>query len=58
MSMEAASIAQHCQTLRLGAIGAQFASLAEEAKQTESLPSPLPRSAAPGRGRGAGTALD
>ena len=31
MSMEAASIAQHCQTLRLGAIGAQFASLAEEA---------------------------
>ena len=33
MSMEAASIAQHCQTLRLGAIGSQFASLAEEAKQ-------------------------
>src|ERR1035438_5335918 len=33
MSMEAASIAQHCQTLRLGAIGAQFASLAEEARQ-------------------------
>src|ERR1700686_4849648 len=33
MSMEAASIAQHCQTLRLGAIGAQFASLAEEASK-------------------------
>ena len=33
MSMEAASIAQHCQTLRLAAIGAQFASLAEEASQ-------------------------
>lgn len=33
MSMETASIAQHCQTLRLGAIGAQFASLAEEARQ-------------------------
>jgi DNA replication protein DnaC len=33
MSMEAASIAQHCQTLRLGAIGAQFAALAEEARQ-------------------------
>jgi len=33
MSMEAASIAQHCQTLRLAAIGAQFASLAEEARQ-------------------------
>src|SRR6202051_527289 len=33
MSMEAASIAQRCQTLRLGAIGAQFASLAEEARQ-------------------------
>jgi|ERR1035437_1431977 hypothetical protein len=27
MSMEAASITQHCQTLRLGAIGAQFAAL-------------------------------
>src|SRR6202051_2169660 len=33
MSMEAASIAQHCQALRLGAIGAQFASLADEARQ-------------------------
>src|ERR1035437_1775544 len=33
MSMEAASITQHCQTLRLGAIGAQFAALAEEARQ-------------------------
>ncbi|HEY6351864.1 MAG TPA: ATP-binding protein [Candidatus Angelobacter sp.] len=33
MSMEAASIAQHCQALRLGAIGAQFASLAEAARQ-------------------------
>ena len=33
MSMEAASIAQHCQTLRLGAICAQFAALADEAKQ-------------------------
>src|ERR1700690_3022384 len=33
MSMESASIVQHCQTLRLGAIGAQFASLAEEARQ-------------------------
>jgi len=33
MSMEAASIAQHCKTLRLGAIGVQFASLAEEARQ-------------------------
>src|SRR5450759_1930400 len=31
--METASITQHCQTLRLGAIGAQFASLAEEARQ-------------------------
>src|SRR5450756_132756 len=33
MSMAAASIAQHCQTLRLAAIGSQFASLAEEASQ-------------------------
>ena len=33
MSMEAASIAQHCQSLRMGAIGAQFATLAEEARQ-------------------------
>src|ERR1019366_6580472 len=33
MSMEAASITQHCQTLRLAAIGTQFASLAEEASQ-------------------------
>ena len=33
MSMEAASITQHCQALRLGAIGTQFASLAEEARQ-------------------------
>src|ERR1035441_10057912 len=33
MSMEAASIAQHCQTLRLGAIATQFLSLAEEASQ-------------------------
>jgi DNA replication protein DnaC len=33
MSMEAASIAQDCKTLRLAAIGAQFASLAEEASQ-------------------------
>ena len=30
MSMEAASIAQHCQTLRLAAIDAQFASLADQ----------------------------
>jgi DNA replication protein DnaC len=33
MSLEAASIAQHCKTLRLSAIQAQFASLAEEASQ-------------------------
>jgi len=33
MSMEAASISQHCQTLRLGAIATQFLSLAEEASQ-------------------------
>src|SRR5450755_1166128 len=33
MSMEAASIAQHCQALRLGVIGDQFASLADEARQ-------------------------
>src|SRR5579859_926075 len=33
MSLEAASIAQHCKTLRLSAIDAQFASLAEEAHQ-------------------------
>ena len=33
MSLEAASIAQHCQTLRLTAIGTQFLSLAEEASQ-------------------------
>ena len=33
MSMEAPDLAQHCQTLRLGAIGAQFAALAEEARQ-------------------------
>jgi DNA replication protein DnaC len=33
MSLEAASIAQHCKSLRLPAIGAQFASLADEASQ-------------------------
>jgi len=33
MSLEVASIAQHCKTLRISAIGAQFASLAEEARQ-------------------------
>ena len=33
MSLQAASIAQHCKSLRLGAVGAQFASLAEEAAQ-------------------------
>ena len=33
MSMEAASIAQHCKTLRLSSIGTQFASLAEEASK-------------------------
>jgi DNA replication protein DnaC len=33
MSMEAASIAQHCKTLRLPSIGTQFASLAEEASK-------------------------
>jgi len=31
--MEAASIAQHCKTLRLSSIGTQFASLADEACQ-------------------------
>ena len=31
--MEAASIAQHCKSLRLSSIAAQFASLAEEARQ-------------------------
>ncbi len=31
--MEAASIAQHCKTLRLSSIGTQFASLAEEASK-------------------------
>jgi DNA replication protein DnaC len=33
MSLQAASIAQPCKSLRLGAVGAQFASLAEEAAQ-------------------------
>jgi hypothetical protein len=33
MNMEAASITQHCKTLRLSSIGTQFASLAEEASQ-------------------------
>jgi len=33
MSMKAASIAQHCKTLRLSSIGTQFASLAEEANE-------------------------
>ena len=33
MSLEAASITQHCKLLRLSAIGTQFASLAEEASQ-------------------------
>ena len=33
MSMETASISQHCKTLRLSSIGGQFASLAEEARQ-------------------------
>ncbi len=33
MRMEAASITQHCQSLRLGAVGAQFAALTEEARQ-------------------------
>lgn len=33
MSMETASISQHCKTLRLASIGGQFASLAEEARQ-------------------------
>ena len=33
MSLEAASITQHCKTLRLSAIQAQFASLGEEASQ-------------------------
>jgi len=33
MSMEAASIAQHCKTLRLSSIGTQFSSLAEEASK-------------------------
>ena len=31
--MEAASIAQHCKTLRLSSIGTQFVSLAEEASK-------------------------
>src|SRR5260370_1636242 len=33
MSLQAASIAQHAKALRLAAVGAQFASLAEEAAQ-------------------------
>jgi hypothetical protein len=33
MSMESASIAQHCKSLHLAAIGSQFASLGEEASQ-------------------------
>jgi hypothetical protein len=33
MSMETASISQHCKTLRLASIGGQFASQAEEARQ-------------------------
>ena len=33
MSLGSASIAQHCKVLRLAAVGAQFASLAEEASQ-------------------------
>jgi DNA replication protein DnaC len=33
MSMETASIAQHCKWLHLSSIGTQFASLAEEARQ-------------------------
>jgi DNA replication protein DnaC len=33
MSLGTASIAQHCKALRLAAVGAQFASLAEEASQ-------------------------
>jgi DNA replication protein DnaC len=33
MSIEAASIAQHCKTLRLPSIGSQFASLADEASK-------------------------
>ena len=33
MIMEAASIAQHCKTLRLSSIGGQFSSLAEEANK-------------------------
>ena len=36
MSMEAASIAQHCRSLRRTAIGFQFAYLAEEAAQNHS----------------------
>ena len=50
MSLEAASIAQHCKALRLAAIGAQFASLAEEASSrttricTISKPCSRPRS--------------
>src|SRR5260370_38199016 len=33
MSLQTASIAQHCKALRLAAVGAHFASLAEEAGQ-------------------------
>jgi IstB-like ATP binding protein len=33
MSLQTASIAQNCKALRLPAVGAQFASLAEEATQ-------------------------
>ncbi|WP_035356487.1 ATP-binding protein [Edaphobacter aggregans] len=33
MSLQTASIVQHCKALRLAAVGAQFASLAEEAAQ-------------------------
>ena len=33
MSLQSASIAQNCKALRLPAVGAQFASLAEEAGQ-------------------------
>ena len=35
MSLQTAGIAQHCKALRLAAVGAQFASLAEEAGKRE-----------------------
>ena len=57
MSQGTASIAQHCKALRLAAVGAQFASVAEEANQ-QNHSHALPGSSAPCRGRGPGTPCD